>query len=139
MNQVRSLVQREWVVWLASFALLVAVILGAAVFAGLLDTVVAAQSAATLTAKDHPSGTRFLEDCTIKAVKEECVSERVIVEWSPSGRFVKLAVVGFMGPGEWKLPRQVRVVEMLEKPKVLLVDKKLPEMTLSDGGKVRWQ
>ncbi len=105
---------------------------------------VTAQSVVSLSPQAHPAGTRILEACAItdmkslKMASEECVREVMVADWSPSGRFVKLGPVGFLTAGEWKLPRQVRVVELLAVPKAEPVSKQLPEMVL-EGGKVRLQ
>jgi tetrahydromethanopterin S-methyltransferase subunit A len=47
--------------------------------------------------------------------------------------------VGFTTPGEWRLPRQVKVVELLAVPKPEPVTKKIAEMVLNEGGGVRLQ
>jgi hypothetical protein len=96
---------------------------------------------ASLSPAQHPAGTRILESCTSKVPAGECVREMVVMDWSPSGRFVKLLAPGFVTAGEWKLPRQVRIVELLAVPKAEPVSKKLPEMVLENSGRLRrdWQ
>ncbi len=96
---------------------------------------------ALLNQSQHGPGTRILESCAVavKLLAEDCVTEKVVMEWSPSGRFVKLVNVGFATPGEWRLPRQVKVVELLAVPKSEPVSKKVAEMVLNEGGGVRLQ
>lgn len=96
---------------------------------------------ASLNQSQHGPGTRILESCTVaaKLLAEDCVTEKLVVEWSPSGRFVKLMNVGFTTPGEWRLPRQVKVVELLAVPKPEPVSKEVAEMVLNEGGRVRLQ
>jgi hypothetical protein len=95
----------------------------------------------SLNQSQHGPGTRILESCAVaaKLLAEDCVMEKVVMEWSPSGRFVKLVNVGFTTPGEWRLPRQVKVVELLAVPKSEPVSKKVAEMVLNEGGRVRLQ
>lgn len=94
---------------------------------------------ASLNQSQHGPGTRILESCTVaaKLLAEDCVTEKVVMEWSPSGRFVKLVNEGFTTPGEWRLPRQVKVVGLLAVPKPEPVAKKIAEMVLNEGGGVR--
>lgn len=101
----------------------------------------AVAQAVSLNQSQHGPGTRILESCAVavKLLAEDCVTEKVVMEWSPSGRFVKLVNVGFATPGEWRLPRQVKVVELLTVPKSEPVSKKVAEMILNEGGGVRLQ
>lgn len=101
----------------------------------------AVAQAVSLNQSQHGPGTRILESCAVaaKLLAEDCVTEKVVMEWSPSGRFVKLVNVGFATPGEWRLLRQVKVVELLTVSKSEPVSKKVAEMILNEGGGVRLQ
>ena len=63
----------------------------------------------TLNPSAHPPGTRFLEPCGIS--DDPC--ERVVLEWSPSGKYVKVARVGSFDSVIWRLPSKIKVVELL--------------------------
>lgn len=140
MKEVLSYLKRDSGLLLTAILIALAVVMLLVYLTGLLSQRVGAQTTA-LSPSRHPAGTRILESCTAKVPADECVTEKVVMDWSPSGRFVKLAAVGFITPGEWKLPRQVRIVELLAVPKSEPAGRKLPEMVLEGSGRVRrdWQ